>query len=292
MLVKNLIYEIGFTEDEQRAYDTYKNMIGDRMEAYAEAYMHGNISFSEALAEVRKFQSCSLHQYTIDLLFILDCTSFLLEKYEAAGISKDIFINTMRDIKYKLAECIRVKNVFGTFVVEWYEGFLCLERIALGRLQYDISTHTKDAVAINDYTINKGDFILGCHIPSAGPLKPELCIESFKMAYEFFENRLNNGILPITCCSWLLYPPYQEVFGESSNVADFARNFEIVDFQNEETFSDAWRVFGMEFDGDTNRLPAGTTMQRNFIDYMKKGHSYGVATGFALFDGESVLTRK
>ena len=292
MLVKNLMNEIGFTKDEQNKYYEYKNLIGTRMDSYAEDFMRGKISFNEALDNVHKFQSCGLHQYTIDLLFVLECTSFLLEKYESNGISKKIFIDAMKDIKYKLEECIRVKNIFGIFVVEWYENFLYLKRIALGRLQYDISIYNGDAITINHYTIHEGDFVLWCHIPSSGPLNPELCMESFKMAYDFFADKLNNGILPIMCCSWLLYPQYREVFGEKSNVASFTSNFEIVDVQHNEKFDDMWRVFGVECDSiDINDLPSNTTMQRNFIQYMKKGYSFGEATGFILFDGENVLTK-
>lgn len=292
MLVKNLLSEIGFTNDEQKSFYEYKNIIGRKTDNYAEAFMHRNISFNEALAEVRKFQSRKLHQYTIDLLFILDCTGYLLEKYEADGISKNIFIDSMKDIKYKLEECIRVKNIFGTFVAEWFEGFFCLKRFALGRLQYDVQTYDGSAITINDYTIHKGDFILNCHIPSSGPLASELCMESFKTAYKFFKDKLSNDILPIGCDSWLLYPPYRKVFGEKSNISDFASNFEIVKVKNAEKFYDMWRVFGAKAeDGDINNLPANTSMQRNFIDYIKEWPSFGTAEGIILFDGEKVLTR-
>lgn len=295
MLIKNLMNEIGFTMGEQNEYYEYKNLIGSRMDSYAEDFMHGKISFNEALDAVHKFQSCELHQYTIDLLFVLECTSFLLEKYESNGISKKIFIDTMKDIKYKLEECIKVKNIFGIFVVNWFEYYFYIKRIALGRLQYDISTYSGDEIKIKGYTIHEGDFVLRCHIPSSGPLNSELCMESFKMAYNFFHDKLNNGILPIMCCSWLLYPQYREVFGEKSNIVAFASNFEIVYVQNKEKFDDMWRVFSVECDSsdiNINDLSSNTTMQRNFIQYMKKGYSFGTATGVLLFDGENVLTQK
>lgn len=292
MLVENLMDEIGFTAEEQREYYQYKNLVGNQTECSAEAYMHGKVSFQDALTEVHKLESDRLHPYTIDLLFLLDCTSYLLEKYMTEGISKEVFVNTMKDIKYKLEECIRVKHRFGTFTIGWYEGFLCLRRIALGRLQYDISTYHGESITVCDYTMRQGDFCLGCHIPSSGPLKPELCMESFQTAYEFFRDKLHHGILPIRCSSWLLYPPYREVFGKDSNTADFAGNFKILQSFHHEEFSDAWRVFGMELDGDIGKLPANTTMQRNFIDYMKKGNCFGEATGLLLFDGKRVLTRQ
>lgn len=293
MLVKNLLNEIGFTKDEQDKFYEYNKPVGRKMDNYAEAFMHGNLSFHEALTEVHKFQRDTLHQYTIDLLFILECTGYLLEKYEAAGISKDIFIDSMKDIKYKLEECIRVKNIFGTFVADWYEGFFCLTRFALGRLQYDIQTYSGDAITINGYTIQEGDFAPACHIPSSGPLHHELCMESFKIAYDFFREKRTHDILPIICSSWLLYPPYRKVFHEKSNTYKFASNFEIVSVRNTEKFDDLWRVFGIEPEGseiNINKLPADTGMQRNFIQYMKEEHSFGTATGIVLFDGKKALT--
>ena len=147
-------------------------------------------------------------------------------------------------------------------------------------------------VTVDDFTLNKGDFVLRCHIPSGGPLKPELCRESFQIAYEFFTDRLKDGILPIVCRSWLLYPDYTDVFGENSNTVDFAKNFKIISVHETEGFDEAWRVFGVDYEGDVSKLPTDTTLQRNFIEYIKEGKAFGGGTGVLLFDGKEVLTRR
>lgn len=292
MIAENLLTDIGFTVEEQDEYLKYREAAEQQLAAFAEGFMNGKITFTDATAGARSHCGNFMHEYTADLLFVLECSGFLLEKYEADGLSRDMFINSMQDIKYKLDECKRVKNVFGTFVAWWYEDFLSMKRMALGRLQYDIRKYDGERVVIQGYEINTGDFILGCHIPSAGPLTPELCMDSFKRAYTFFRDRLKENILPIICHSWLLYPPYEKVFGEKSNTVNFARYFEIIDVKQTEKFSDAWRVFGMGFEGDTAALPNNTSMQRNFIDYIGNGEPFGDATGIILFDGERALTRR
>lgn len=282
MLVENLLGEIGFTDEQQREYFKYETAIGEKIEIYACKYMTGEISFKDAVENARKFKDNGLHIYTIDLLFVLRCTSYLKEKYQKNGISLEIFINSLKDVKYKLDECINVKNVFGISFVDWYERFLDLRRFAFGRLQFNYSYLEKEDITVNGYTVKKGDFVLYCHIPSAGPLKPELCEQSFKMVYNFFKDKTKDGILPIICESWLLYPPYKSVFPENSNTSEFIKNFVIVDTLKDENYGDAWRIFGTDFDGNADKLPQNTSMQKAFVNYIKNGGSFGEGIGVIL----------
>ena len=292
MDVKDLLINIGFTQQECNTYHYYKSMVKNEIEYFSSQYMNGNILFDEVLIEIHKLCGDELHEYTLDLLFVAECMPYLLDMYEKRGIRKDIFFNTMSDLKCKLDECVRVKNIFGTFVVGWYKEFFKLERIAFGRLQYDIVAYENESVTINGYTIDTGDFILGCHIPSSGPLTPSLCKKSFEEAYLFFKDKLKDGILPIMCTSWLLYPNYCQVFGENSNTLNFQKNFKIVNVINTESFQDAWRVFGEDVGENADNLPSDTTLQRSFIEYIKKGYSFGFGSGFVLFDGTNILTRQ
>ena len=292
MVVGELLKNIGFTEEEQKTYFHYKSMVHKEIEEYSCNFMKQKISFSDALSEIHEICKYKLHEYTLDLLFVAESMCFLYDKYEEKGIGKDIFFNTMSDLKYKLDECLSYKKIFGTFVVNWYKEFFTLDRFAFGRLQFDNWSHKENSIKINGYTINKGDFVLGCHIPSSGPLTPALCESSFKEAYSFVKDRLKDGILPIETTSWMLYPKYSEVLDKNSNVANFQRYFEIVSVIDTEKFDDAWRFFGREFDGDISKLPSKTTLQRNFIEYIKRGNGFGLGKGFILFDGENILTRK
>ncbi len=291
-MVANILTEIGLSAEQQEKYLQYKAIIGDKLFDLAKKYMQCEISFADAVEKAHLQISEKLHKYTINALFVIECMPFLLEKYNKQSISQEIFINSMKDLKYKLDETKRVDGIFGIEPIFWYERFLDMRRFAFGRLQFNVAEFEHEDTTVNGYTVKKGDFVLACHIPSAGPLKPEMCEQSFKMAYEFFKDRVSGGILPVTCQSWLLYPPYKSVFGETFNTADFMRNYEIIKTEETEKFKDAWRVFSMHFDGDVKKLPKETTMQRNFINYIEKGGSFGVGAGLALLDGKSVITRK
>ncbi len=292
MLAQNLLNEIGFTDKQQAHYFEYKKLIGNKLDSIAKDYMSGDISFSEAIKLTHSFEDEELHKFILNLLFVLECTSYLLEKYNEKGIAKEIFINSMKDLKYKLDECISTQKIYGTNVVEWYERFLDIRRVALGRLQFNIAAFEENPTTICGHTIKKGDFVIACHIPSSGPLKPEMCEESFKMAYEFFKDKASDGILVITCESWLLYPPYKKIFGDKSNTAKFIKNFKIIKDFKTETFEDAWRIFGVDYDGDVEKLPANTSMQRTFIDYIKENEDFGTSLGVILLDGSRILTKE
>ena len=292
MLAENLLKNIGFSQEYIDTYDAFKEKVGDKTEPIAKSYTQGEISLGKALECIHRFETETLCTYTLDLIFLLDCTSYLLEKFRKNGFSDKVFYNTMQDIKYKVDECMNVKVVFGTFVINWYDRFFNSDFIGLGRLQYDITTHKKDSLKVGKYTINDGDFILSCHIPSSGPLTHELCINSYRLAYDLFRDRLSSGILPVHCSSWLLYPPYQAVFGENSNTARFAGGFEVYNVIYSDTFDDSWRIFNTEYSGDLSQLPSETYMQRSFIEYIKNGGTFGTGDGYLLFDGENIITHK
>ena len=292
--MEKLLAEIGFAEEDIKEYKKYEELDGGKISALAKEYMNGIISYADA---VEKAHTANMHEYTADLLFVVECASLLEKKYEEKGIARERYIDAMRDIKYKLDECKIAKGVFGIFAIKWFEGYFALGRMVFGRLQYGFGGYDREPVTIKGYHIETGEFILACHIPSGGPLKPEMCIESFKMAYEFFKDKLKDGILIIICSSWLLCPKYiGPVFPETSNTAAFAKYFEITEERNHDKFYESWRVFGVEYDGNPDNLPTDTGMRRRFVEYIKANKDnpepFGAATGIILFDGEKVLTQR
>ncbi|MBE6688725.1 MAG: hypothetical protein E7588_05550 [Ruminococcaceae bacterium] len=299
MIYENLLDRIGFTPEDKKDYEKYKALSDGVTEAVAFDYMSGKISFNEALEKVKSLKNDKIGEYALNMLFFLDCTGYLYpEKYAQKGWSEALFVNAMRDLKSKLDECRDVMGCFGTFVPEWYEGFYVPCRVAPGRLQYDIKTHEDESVKLKNYEIKKGDLILNCHIPgsSYGPLLEKDCIESYKMAYELFKGQIRDKVLVIRCCSWLLFPAYQSLFGDKSNTYKFAEKFEIVESRYHERFLDGWRIFNQHpYDGTAN-LPRDTRMRRAFIDYIDNvpdsDKKYGAGLGYLLFDGESIITHR
>ena len=292
MLTDGLLEKIGFTEEQISLYLKFDAEFGSTVEVYSKEAMEDLEKFIPCAEKLREILKGKCHEYTSVLLFLLHCTSFLRENYLSAGYSEELFVDAMKDIRYKLNECQNYKNVFGIFVFNWFKGFFDMTRFALGRLQYDIFDYNDETVNIGDFKIESGDRIVSCHIPSSGRLTRELCYESYKLAYDFFKTRLKNGILVIRCSSWLFYPAYLEVFGENSNTGLFVRDFYLSKILEKEDFNSCWRVFSMDFDGDVSKLPQDTTMQKNFVKYMTKSNKHGGAIGFILFDGKNVLTKR
>ena len=285
------IKEPFFTDTDRENYFRYKELADSRLAGIAEQYMTRKISILEALPVLHEMDMPGVGEYTRDLLFVFACTPYLEKTYEDAGLSKEIFTCFLQDIKYKMDECYRVKGVFGTFVVTWYNVFFEYRRVALGRLQFDMAKYEEEPITVGEYTLDRGDFFLRCHIPSGGPLRADLCKASLDKAYALFYDRLKDGILPITLRTWLLYPPYAAVFGEKSNTVDFGKNFKLLKTRRLDTFEDAWRVFGTDRYDNLSVLPASTTLQKNFIDYIRSGKPFGDGMGILLYNGEKILTR-
>ena len=274
MLAENLFYKIGFNEEEIREYEKYKNIIKDSFEVLARETVTDNITVAGSCEKARKIAT-QLNEYTADLMFLLECTGYLLQKYRDS----------------KMRECIKVKKVFGTFVAGWYDGFFKFKRFSFGRLQFDITRHEGDTIRIADRVIEKGDLVLYCHIPSAGPLVHEQCIESYKKAYEYFKNELKDGVLVVRCCSWLLMPNYMEMFKKCSpNIYNFAKDFNILKVNICDDFESGWRIFGVEVDlKNIKNLPKDTKLQRGFVEYINNGGKIGGGDGILFFDGENVV---
>ena len=198
MVSLTFLTEIGFTKEMIEQYVYYANIFDDRIIPICNAYFDDKITFKEALDRAKQLAVEGISPYTTELIFIIESTKYLENKYLQRGVARSVFVDSMRDIACKVRECLSVKGVFGTFVAWWYDRFFDMTRMAFGRLQYDIDVYPGDTIEVGSYVMNKGELILTCHIPSAGPLEHELCVESYKKAYEFFRDKLKDGILPIS----------------------------------------------------------------------------------------------
>ena len=117
--------------------------------------------------------------YTLDLLFLLNCTQSLFERYKEESVSESIYWDTMMDLKYKLVECIDCEEAYGVMCWSWYREFFTMERFAIGRFQYQMSQTSVDYTTKNGYKIKAGTPSLDIHIPSSGiPLTDEVRFDS------------------------------------------------------------------------------------------------------------------
>ena len=249
-----------------------------------------HLQINDILEELNSLsQKMGVHSYTMHFLFYMYCSESLLAKYKSAGIPEDIFWNSMLDLNCKLFECHNMYGIWGTFVASWFPKFFTMERFGLGRLEYEHSSFQYDSYTKSGYTVHKGDKVYNIHIPSAGPLTREKRINSYQKAFDFYKHELNGRPMVFVCNSWLLYPKNELFFPEGSNLIDFMHDFKIVASTEQDVFSDAWRVFGKDYKQSIEDLPIHTSLQKAYVNWLKKGNKTGTGYGVMLFDGEKIM---
>lgn len=260
--------------------------------------------FNEFLfPEAHDFETCfkklktlsyigGMRYYTLSFVFLLRAAEVMHQRYCEQGLSDELFADTITDLKYKYNECVDCKGVHGTFVPDWNTGFYALRRFALGRYQFEMSTHFGDSfTSSSGITVKNGDKVVGFHIPSSGiPLTDEVRLDAFKQAYGFFKDyRRDDGLMIFECGSWLIYEDYKNFLPENSNIVKFINDFEIISSEPKDKFTDAWRIFGKYGWKSPKRWPESTSLQRAFKQHVLRGGKTGHGNGIIVFDGEKII---
>ncbi len=241
----------------------------------AETHYATEFDPDKAVAQLAK--ESGLHRYTVNLLVLLVLSIRLRQIYKVKGYSEASFRDFMVNVRCKIAECMQVYGIRGSFIFTEFKKYFECTTFTLGRLSFEARPIPFDYGDV----CKKGDIVLDCHIPSSGPLLMEDVEASFRQAYEFYKVQ---GKMIVVCSSWLLYPPfYREVFPENSNLRRFYELFDVVQ-QRECPYSwHGWRIFGTN-ESDLDKLPLKTTLQKNLHAYMKKGNSMGSGCGILIRD--------
>lgn len=253
----------------------------------AKKYCREKCSIDDAFKSVMDIDT-GLHEYTVHFMFMLYAAEFLYEMYKENNISEDIFWNTMVELRCKLNECYTVYKIWGTFVGYWLADIFRMKRFGLGRLTYERTLFEYENYNKRGISIKKGDSVVGVHIPSSGPLTPEAVKESLKLAYSFFMSDTGKPMV-VVCDSWLLDTRLGKVFPENSNIKKFVNLFDVIYRREDENFSDAWRIFSVDYTGNVSILPQKTALQKSIAEFLKEGKKTGIGFGVLVFDGEKVV---
>ena len=269
---------------------TYSRLMTHPQAAKRLAAIHKDFLHSEGRSFLERLQELAdetaIDRRELDMVFLLYAAPTLRDEYRKKGIDDAIFVDTLRDLRYKLMECFNNYGVWGTFVTFWYPGFYRCERFALGRLQFE-----RRAFRQADYhgLLKEGDTVLNCHIPSSGPLTPASVIDSFKRSYAFYSDVKKGKLLPVVCNSWLLYPPLKDVFG-TGNLKAFHEMFDVLSQKADPANGDYWRVFDRPFSADRlSDAPEDTGLRRRLKAFLQDGNAMGGGYGVLLFDGERII---
>ena len=252
-----------------------------------ETYAQGGTPDPNAILQEMKTisEAAGVHEYTGALLLLICYSRQLKEYYKAANLSQEIFKATMFDLKYKLMECKYVKNVWGTFVAPWLAGYFNLSRFAFGKLQFEIHAF-KDEYHKNGLSLTPGSKVINVHIPrTGGRLDEESRKKSYAMAAEFFAKRYGMDPIVFYCNSWLLFPKHEEIMKEGSNLLSFIRDYDIYMAGEYEDYGQVWRLFDMDYTADHSKLPADTSLRREYLKMMDVGEKTGWGKGIYLYKG-------
>ena len=222
-------------------------------------------------------QRLDMHTYTAELLVFICLSRHLKELYDKQGIDPSIFHNSMLDLKYKLDECKTVKGIVGSFVAWWFPRFFNLERVALGRLQFEVDSfgHYYER---NGHILTPDSKAINVHIPrTLTHLTSESCDEAFKMAKEYFKGEVSEPC-PFICHSWMLYSGNKDILPEDTNVRKFMSRFDLFDHADDPNLEDLWRIFDTD-EKDPNKLPTDSRMRKAYVDHLKNGGQIGWGHG-------------
>lgn len=297
---KTLIKKLELSEDAEKEFTNVVKLadenlqFGRDLDKFVMRFMfpkaHDIRRFLEKLSPIAT--KYSVNENTLQFVFLLLSAETLYKRYVKQGIPDAIFYDTIKDLKYKLDECIECKGYYGTFVPHWFEGFYRLERFGLGRFQYEHTDTDKEIITPSGIKIKKGTKVLFLHIPSSGvPLTDEVRMDSYKRAYEFYKDTsfVKNGRIIFVCHSWLLYKEHCKFLPENSNILKFMKDFCIYDGYISDTKEDLWRIFGKEDKLPYNELPEDTSLKRAYKKWLLEGGSVGGGVGVIVFDGEKII---
>lgn len=302
MISVSLLEKIGFSAADIAEICTCDGPYAHKLNALADAFMkengqRGRVPYTDSEYQQKRERAQSFlvqaaglcrdcHTYMAHLLFWLHCVPHAQIYYAAHGIKESVFWDSMYDLVCKTEMCKKNYGRVGVYL-DWFYLFFDYLLFGLGRLQFFVERFHGEFYRFGDFELHEGSTVYSCHIPANGRLCTDDCLVSFQNAYDFFKDELPSSVIPITCESWLLYPPYvQKVFAKDSNIARFAALFDILgQHSTGKRFLDARNVFGRYIDNDTASLPRETSLQRSFLRFIEQGHDFGSGYGIVLYDG-------
>lgn len=236
--------------------------------------------YKEALPKMWELLE-GVHKYTVNLATLFALAPYSEHFYIENGVSREVWINSLLDLKWKLLDCIDINGFAGlrSSSLAWFDRWFFGTRFAFHRLQFEINPSPVDFKNEN-FDIKKGDELISVHIPSARngiKFDKENRDISYNLAREFYKERFNGKPI-FSCSSWLLAPYHSTLLPEESNIRQFKEEFVIAT-----SGTSTWQlpmIFGTEDLSDVKSLPEKTTMQKICKGLMLEGKSPESALGF------------
>ena len=229
-------------------------------------------------------EEASVNEYTGKLLMHICMSRALREYYRKDGVDESIWRTCMYDLKYKTIECKLVHGVWGSFVCSWFNRFFKMSRFGFEKLQFETIEFDKEFES-NGVKLTPSMTLINIHIPrTGGRLDEESMKKAFDQAAVFFKERYQLERAVFHCSSWLLYPKNLEILSETANLRRFICLFDMYDDGVYDDYSQVWRLFDKEYEGDVDALPQDSSFRRGYADWIRKGIPTGYGRGVYVYD--------
>lgn len=242
-----------------------------------------NCDFAISCRNIREASRLAdVHPYTGQLLMWICLSRRLQMYYQQAGIRREVWHNSMMDLRYKLFECKAVYGIWGTFV-DWFGYFYSLKRFAVGRFQFDMISLGRHYEK-NGVSLTPDSRVLNVHIPRTGTrMDRETVDRTFAEAAGFFRDWFGGEPVVFVCDSWLLFEKHRRMLPASSNIVGFMDHFDIVEQRLFDDYEEIWRFFDCLYTPDLDKLPQDSTLRRQYVDLMRRGEKTGCGFGIYVY---------
>lgn len=269
MTIIELCNLIGIQDEVKQKVSEYENCIDfNSMEQEIEQMKHpecweGTLERLQGLLEPDedgiKILTCQLR-----------CACDAYSKYEELGISKEIFIATMKFFSRFLQDH-KDKHGRYRFVWAWWAvRQLSMVEYRIGELEYEMK-------------IEDDRRLIGIHIPADADLSTDKLRNSYLDAVEFFKKYYPDYYgADMVCSSWLLAPSLKCVLPKNSRILQFQKAFDIDEMEEDSLDFMDW-VYGSK-DIPFDELPEDTSLQRNLKPYLRNNGKIELASGKLVLD--------
>lgn len=250
-----------------------------RMEALANAAYQG---------ELPDFPICRLKPLS-RLTVLIWKLDEIWQKYQAAGIEREVFVDSADDIALRAQiyfektgkvglskhDCVWLRHlvsgqIFKLGVLQFQPfKMLYLDKDDEGKTWFNYLDSIKERLP-------EGSPVLNVHIQKGADLSPEKVAESFSLARAFFEKHFPEmQFEAFICFSWLLDPFLGKILPAESRIVQFGSFFEIIG-QAKDNNQAVERIFGKRWRKKSD-FPQDTRLQKAALRHLKEmQYSYGI----------------
>ncbi|MBE5734130.1 MAG: hypothetical protein E7347_03655 [Clostridiales bacterium] len=290
--LKQLLSDLCFPEKAKQNVISYYNKINECcskdleeiISKYEQNYDMPWSEFEVIFAKMKEIaKKTGLHEFSVGLVYYLLLSEPLKQVYIKKGVSLDIWKTSVMDLKYKLDEAEIMNGVCGVIKFSWPVQFFRFEKFGIGKLQFEVIPFRHE-FNLNGIELKPNSKVINVHIPKTGePLDRESMLDAYKRAKEFFANVKYGDKTVFVCESWMLSEKNKQIFKPESNLFKFINDYTIVESGDYSDYQETWRIFDTTDLSDLEKLPQKTSVQRAYLDIMRKGEKTGWAYGAFVF---------